>query len=61
VSGNGVDLSGAGNRAEPFATAEVTTQSACDAAARILARAGAQPRDAIDAAFVADVSLAACR
>jgi pectate lyase len=61
VSGNGVDLSSVGNLDTAFDAAPITTDSACVAATKVLAQAGAQPLDAIDQAFVAQISLANCR
>ena len=61
VSGNGLDLSGVGNRATEFTAAPVATEPACLAASRVLASAGVRPLDAIDAALLGDVTLARCR
>src|SRR6185503_16046398 len=43
------------------AWAEITTESACSAAAMVLAGAGCQPLDGLDKVFTRNVSLANCR
>jgi hypothetical protein len=45
----------------PFDAPPVATEPACLAAARVAQEAGAQPRDAIDAGYVATVQAAMCR
>jgi hypothetical protein len=60
VSGNGVDPNRHGTEAAPFPAPPVTTQDACTAAGLVLAGAGARPRDAVDAAYAAEVVTAGC-
>ncbi len=60
VSGNGVDLSGKGNRATEFPAAPVAIADACAAAAQVLASAGVRPLDAVDDAMASRVSLEHC-
>jgi hypothetical protein len=60
VSLDAVDLDRAGTVAVPFAAADVATTAACPAARRVLADAGAGPRDAVDAGYVAMVALGTC-
>lgn len=57
LHGSTIDLDARGTEKAPFpAPAADVEQSACAAAARVLRDAGAQPRDAIDRAFVASVT-----
>lgn len=56
LHGSTIDLDARGTERVPFpAPAADVAQNACEAAARVLRDAGAQPRDAIDRAFVASV------
>jgi hypothetical protein len=60
VSGDDVNVNGAGTETGPFPAASVTTQPACEAAAAVLGGAGLRPLDAVDRGYVSAVSLAAC-
>lgn len=60
VSADGVDPDRMNTEAAPFPAPPVTTQDACAAAALVLAGAGARPRDAIDAAYAAEVVAPGC-
>jgi hypothetical protein len=62
VSGNtGVDPNGMIDVAQAWDVAPVTTDPACDAAANVVAQAGAQPLDATDQAIVNSVLLGNCK
>jgi hypothetical protein len=61
LSLDGVDIDAAGTVDAPFAAASVTTSPACSAAAEVLRRAGAQPRDQHDIEYMGVVVLAACK
>jgi hypothetical protein len=48
------------NKLTPWPTAPVTTQDACEAAAKVLAEAGPRPLDATDQAIIREISLINC-
>jgi pectate lyase len=54
------DINGVGTETAPFAAPPVDTQDPCTAAQLLLADAGMRPLDALDAAYLASVSLASC-
>ena len=58
LHGSAIDLDARGTEAKPFPAPATATLGACAAAARAVEDAGAQPRDAIDAAYAA--AIAAC-
>jgi hypothetical protein len=60
VSGDDININGAGTETGAFPAPFVTTQTACDAAAAVLGGAGLRPLDAVDRGYVSAVSLAAC-
>jgi hypothetical protein len=55
LHGSALDLDARGTEAAPFPVPAPVTLDACAAAARAVAEAGAQPRDAVDAAYVAAI------
>lgn len=60
VSLDGVDVDAAGTEAAPFPAPGPALESACDAAARVVAGAGAQPEDAVDRVYRGLVRLTGC-
>ena len=62
VSGDdlGHNINGVGTETGPFPAPPVTTQTACEAAAAVLAGAGVRPLDSLDRGYVSAVSLAGC-